>query len=92
MMRLKLVSRIEDSGNVSYDFSEESGFGEVLSESGFDRIVYRRELWSLLVSELRLANVWPVRVVAERLFDLLHAGPGCRWGTKLSVVAWRSAV
>ena len=29
MMRLKLISPIEESGNVSYDFSEESGFRQV---------------------------------------------------------------
>src|SRR5580704_9689319 len=72
MMRIGLISRVEESGNVSYDFGE---------QSGFHRIVYRRELWSLLVSELRPANLWPARVVAERLFDLLHSSIGRRWGT-----------
>jgi hypothetical protein len=90
MMRIGLISRVEESGNVSYDFGEQSGFRQVLGDSGFDRIVYRRELWSLLVSELRPANLWPARVVAERLFDLLHSSIGRRWGTKLTIVAWRT--
>jgi SAM-dependent methyltransferase len=90
MMRVGVVSRIEESGNVSYDFSEQSGFDQLLRESGFDRVLYRRELWSLLLSEMKPANVWPLRVIGERMFDLLHVSIGKWWGTKLTVVAWRS--
>jgi SAM-dependent methyltransferase len=89
MMRLKLISRIEESGNVSYDFCEWSGFSQILRAAGFDGVAYRRALWSLRVSEWWITNVRPTRALAKGAFEWLNAGTGCRWGTKLSVVAWR---
>jgi SAM-dependent methyltransferase len=90
LMRVGAIPRTEESGNVSYDFSERSGFAELLRTCGFDAVVFRRELWSLWVSELRLANRPPLLAAAQRAFEWLHRGSGPRWGTKLTVVAWRS--
>ena len=89
MMRLGVVSRVEEAGNVSYDFSEASGFQQVLREEGFTEAVFRRELWSLSISELKLANRAPLFGLAKAAYEFLHRSVARRWGTKLSLVAWR---